>query len=85
MIKKTYLRRNNQFIVLVNDKRSIAKNKMYTESYIFRGCTVEEDSMNFNSKEEGNDFYFKMIEEGFVKISEDEFLEVKNKFDILSY
>ena len=86
MIKKTYLKRNNEYLILTNDVRpNLNIERRYVNSYEYHGCTRSEDYFTFSNKEEGNKYYFQMLEKGFEVITKAEYEEVEKKFNLLAY
>lgn len=86
MIKKTYLRKGNEFLILVNDARpELNICRRYVQSYTYHGCTRSEDYFTFESAEAGNKYYFQMLDKGFNLISEKEYEEVEMNFNNFAY
>ena len=86
MIKKTYLKRNNEYLILTNDVRpGLNIERRYVNSYEYHGLTRTEDYFTFSNKEEGNKYYFQMLEKGFEVITKAEYEEVEKKFNLLAY
>ena len=69
----TYIRKDN-ILIKFEKINNICKATKLT----FYGCTFNDEYIKFNSADEGNEYYKKCIEEGFYKISEEEYEKIYN-------